>query len=97
MFINYWSPDKIIVNEPREKITDGMLVEYDTARATLSKVMLDTRALGYLEKPAAAYMTFENPNYMLSDRKSDGNYLTAPEETYKLDEKTYARLRGQGD
>ena len=97
LFINFWSPDKIIINDHRESITDGMLVEYDTARSSLSKIMLDTRALGYLEKPASAYMTFDNPSYMLNDRKSDGSYLTAPEETYKLDEKTYARLRGQGD
>ena len=58
---------------------------------------METSPLGALELAASKFLELENPLYMLTDRTAEGEYVTAPGETYKLDEKTYAKLRGKRD
>ena len=103
MFMNFWCEEgwtpeeKIIVNRPREKVTDGMQITFDEKYASLLELKMETAPLGAIATFASAFLDLEKPLYMLTDRNSDGEYVTAPGETYKLDEETYAKLRGKRD
>ena len=96
LFINFWSPDHTIVNGTREKVTDGMTVTYDTARADFVQMELNTVALGAaIKKATKKLLDFDRPTYLMTNRTADGTYTTSPGETYKLNESTYAKVRGQ--
>ena len=95
-FMGFWAPVNPIVNEDREKLTDGTHVIVDTKTSTLKELYLNSGPLGAVKSFAADLLDFDAPCYMLSNLDNDGNYNTAPGETYKLNEKTYAMLRGQG-
>ena len=102
LFMNYWAEpgwteEKMIVNAPREKVTDGMLIEYNEEYDSLLKLEMETAPLGALEALAGAFLDLEKPLYMLTDVNGEGKHLTAPGETYKLDEITFAKLRGEGE
>ncbi|MBO4472675.1 MAG: hypothetical protein J5765_02575 [Clostridia bacterium] len=103
MFMNFWAEkdwtpeEKIILNKPREKITDGMLITFDESTTSLLELEMETAPLGAIATLANAFLDLEKPLYMLMDKNADGEYLTSPGETYKLDEETYAKLRGKRD
>ena len=103
MFMNFWVEDgwtaekNMFVNRPREQVTDGLQILFDEEYASLLSLEMETAPLGALELAASKFLELENPLYMLTDRTAEGEYVTAPGETYKLDEKTYAKLRGKRD
>ena len=97
VFINFWCPDNLILNGTRENVTDGLLVNHDVDRSSFVQLKLNTDALGYAKNALKSYLDLERPTYIMTNKTADGTYTTAPGETYKLDEKTFARLRGEGN
>ena len=97
VFINFWCPDNLILNDTREKVTDGLLIEHDAERSALVQLKLNTDALGVAKNMLKTYLNLDRPTYIMTNRTADGSYTTAPGEAYKLDEKTFARLRGEGN
>ena len=97
VFINFWCPDNLILNGTREKVTDGLLVTHDVDKSAFVQLKLNTDALGVAKNMLKSYLDLERPTYIMTNRTADGSYTTAPGETYKLDEKTFARLRGEGN
>lgn len=95
LFINFWSPDKTIVNGERERVTDGLKLDINLERAAFLRMELDTTELGAIKNSVKRLLDLDAPTYLLTNKKQDGSYTTAPGETYKLDESTYAKVRGQ--
>ena len=57
---------------------------------------MNITALGDLAKKAASpFMELDHANIMITNKSKDGSFNTQPGETYKLDQKTFRRLRGE--
>ena len=96
LFIDYWRPIHFIINEPREKTTDGLKLEINCETASLVPFKMSLVSLGEIAKRLASTMLdLDHANMMLTNKSQDGSYNTEPGESYKLDQKTFDRLRGE--
>ena len=95
-FMGFWAPVNPIINEERKNVTDGTALTVDGTYASFSELKLNATPLGTVRAMLSDLLDFGAKNYMLTNyNEQDGTFNTAPGETYKLDQKTYERLKGK--
>lgn len=95
-FMGFWAPVNPIINKERANVTDGTALRLDGTYASFTELKLNSTPLGTVRAMLTDLLDFNAPGYMLTNyNKEDGTFNTAPGETYKLDMKTYEKLKGK--
>lgn len=97
LLVDYWKPLPFILNEERAKPTDGFLLEINEEEASILSFKMNLVAIGgdTIVRLASGAMDLGHSNTLLTNKRKDGTFNTEPGETYKLDQKTFKRLRGE--
>ena len=95
-FMGYWAPVKPLINTQRSSITEGTALHLDGEHVAFTELRLNSTPLGPLRPLLSDLIDIDAKSYMLTNlNEKDGTFNTAPGETYKLNDATYARLRGE--
>ena len=95
LIMPFWCDPKTILNEPRERVEDGLLLKIDLERASYLPLTLYTKNFGDLLKRTLKNMLdLDASCYMITNKSADGVFNTQPGEKYNLNEEMYAKLRG---
>ena len=94
-FMGYWAPVNPILNKDRADIHDGTHLVVEGKTGSFRDFYINPDPIAGLRAVLDQLLDLEEPSYMLTNLNDEGVFNTAPGESYKLNEKTYAILRGE--